>query len=572
MIREFIAYIQPRGAAYTAIYSAFVITIYFSTLDFLFYQLRIWEDYNYGYIIPLVVLYLIWEKRDLLSATPGILSYAGLAFAAAGLGLFWIGELGGELFMQYISLWMVISGLVWMHLGWKKLQIILFPIAFLLTMFPLPHFITASLTLNLKLISSKLGVMALQALGHTAYREGNIIDLGFTQLQVVDACSGLRYLIPLIVLGILVAYFYRSAWWKKVLVILSAIPISIVINGMRIATVGLLYPVWGPMVAESFFHDFSGWIIFIISLGFLLGEMWVLKKIFPEKEFSSEKSLEFKVEGKPRFNVEDAKPKAETGGNALAKAGESKAEVNPPQVTQPIADDSPHKPETINLKPVPFSLRTLFQPPQFVVAVVLLAATLAAAHGIEFREKVAPAKSFAEFPMQLGEWVGRRDVMEQKFIEALHLDDYVTVDYANGSKAVNFYTAYYQSQRKGESIHSPETCLPAGGWEFKNVGSVALPLKASNGALMRVNKAFMIKGNAKQLSYFWFPQRDRVLTNAWELKWFNFWDALMRQRTDGALVRLITPVYPNEDVPQAEARLTAFTREIVPVLNEFLPK
>ena len=87
-----------------------------------------------------------------------------------------------------------------------------------------------------------------------------------------------------------------------------------------------------------------------------------------------------------------------------------------------------------------------------------------------------------------------------------------------------------------------------------------------------VNRAVMEKGASKQLSYFWFPQRDRVLTNAWELKIYNFWDALTRQRTDGALVRLITPVYPNEDVAQAEARLTAFTQAIVPVLSEFLPK
>jgi EpsI family protein len=162
--------------------------------------------------------------------------------------------------------------------------------------------------------------------------------------------------------------------------------------------------------------------------------------------------------------------------------------------------------------------------------------------------------------------------MEQKFIDGLHFDDYIIVDYVNGGHAVNFYTAYYESQRKGESIHSPETCLPGSGWEFKSAGSVTLPLTSRDGKPMRVNKAFMEKGNYKQLSYFWFPQRDRVLTNAWELKWYNFWDALTRQRTDGALVRLITPVYPNESVEDADKRLVVFTREIVPVLNENLPK
>jgi EpsI family protein len=101
---------------------------------------------------------------------------------------------------------------------------------------------------------------------------------------------------------------------------------------------------------------------------------------------------------------------------------------------------------------------------------------------------------------------------------------------------------------------------------------VTLPLKSRDGKPMRVNRAFMEKGVTKQLSYFWFPQRDRVLTNLWEIKLYNFWDALTRQRTDGALVRLITPVYPNESTEDADRRLTAFTREIVPILNEFLPK
>ncbi len=89
---------------------------------------------------------------------------------------------------------------------------------------------------------------------------------------------------------------------------------------------------------------------------------------------------------------------------------------------------------------------------------------------------------------------------------------------------------------------------------------------------MPVNRAFMAKGDVRQLSYYWFPQRDRILTNAYQLKLYNFWDALTRQRTDGALVRLITPVYSNEDVGQADARLIAFTRAIVPALSEFLPQ
>lgn len=154
----------------------------------------------------------------------------------------------------------------------------------------------------------------------------------------------------------------------------------------------------------------------------------------------------------------------------------------------------------------------------------------------------------------------------------MDLNDYVIVDFTNGDgKEVNFYTAYYESQRKGESIHSPETCLPGSGWEFRQAGGTSIPVAYNGSNRMPVNRAYMVKGDYRQLSYYWFPQRDRILTNAYQLKLYNFWDALTRQRTDGALVRLITPVYEDEEVADAEKRLVGFAREIVPVLKEFLP-
>ena len=136
---------------------------------------------------------------------------------------------------------------------------------------------------------------------------------------------------------------------------------------------------------------------------------------------------------------------------------------------------------------------------------------------------------------------------------------------------MDFYVAYYDSQRKGESIHSPETCLPGSGWEFKQAGRARVSL-AEPGRSIKVNRAIMEKSGYRQLAYFWFPARGRILTNAWELKIYTFWDSLTRQRTDGALVRLITPVLQGEQVADAEKRLQDFTRQIVPMLNDFLPQ
>jgi EpsI family protein len=231
------------------------------------------------------------------------------------------------------------------------------------------------------------------------------------------------------------------------------------------------------------------------------------------------------------------------------------------------------EPKTSNLKPeTQRGLWAFLSPPQFIVAVILLGATLAFSHGIEFREKIPVKKSFDQFPLEINEWSGTRETMEQQFIDRLDFSDYVIVNYKDkGRKDINFYVAYYESQRKSESIHSPETCLPGSGWEFREAGAINIPLVKSNLPSIKVNRALMIKPEANELVYFWFPTRGRILTNLYQLKIYTFWDALTRQRTDGALVRIITPIYQNEQMHDAEERLRGFTKEIVPVLEEFIP-
>jgi EpsI family protein len=211
----------------------------------------------------------------------------------------------------------------------------------------------------------------------------------------------------------------------------------------------------------------------------------------------------------------------------------------------------------------------LFQP-VFVAAMIVLGATFALSHGVEFRNKVPIARPFSEFPMQVGEWRGTPEIMEQKFRNVLYFSDYIMADYVNaGGRAVSLYVAYYQDQRKGEAVHSPETCLPGGGWEFKEAGDTRISLGGA--ASMTVNRAFMEKDGSKQLTYYWFPKMGRVLTKLYQLKLYTFWDSLTRQRTDAALVRIITPVYPGETLEASEKRLQEFTREIVGVLGGFIP-
>ncbi len=500
------------------VYSLLVFGIYSSSIQWLIFHDWKRDDYSYGILIPFIVLYLIWEKRQQISGIVSKPSWMGSLFLILSLSLFWLGELGGEFFITYFSLWLSIASLCLIYFGWDKLKVFLFPLLFSLSMFPLPAFLNNRITIYLKVVSSKLGVMMMQFYGMSAFREGNIIDLGFTQLQVVDACSGLRYLFPMIVLSILIAYYYRSYLWKRLIIVLSSIPLTIISNSLRIALTGILSEKFGSKAVEGFFHDFEGILIFMLTLGVLLLEIWVLRKIFPEPEI-------------------------------LEKSAHEETEVIP-----------------ATGKIISF-LRT----PQFIVSVLLLGGTLGFSQGIEFREAVPMNQAFSEFPMKIGEWVGHRQILEAKFIEELDFTDYVMAEYTNESKKpVSFYVAYYASQRKGESIHSPASCLRGGGWQFKEAGGSELTLK--DNTFLPFNRAIIEKKPVKQISYYWFPSRDRVLTNIYQLKWFNFWDALTRQRTDGALVRVITLVYPDEDVNAAEMRIKEFIRDINPTLTNFLPQ
>jgi exosortase D (VPLPA-CTERM-specific) len=528
---------KSRAVWYRAIYGFLLAIIYFPSYDWL---IRVdWprEDYNYCYLIPFVLLYLIWEKRSQWLNEASMPSWGGLFVLLPGLLLFWFGDLAGEFFTLYISSWLVIVGLLWLHVGWKKIKIMAFPLFVSLFLFPLPNFINTKLTFNLKLISSEIGIKLIQLLGMSAYREGNIIDLGFTQLQVVDACSGLRYLIPLFLMGVLVAYFYRAALWKKLIIVFSTIPLSIITNSLRIALTAILYPFLGPAAAEGFFHDFSGWAIFMVSLAAILTEIWILGKIMPRPDegFMKKKGTAEIRDGVNSENLEKHDLALETK-----------------------------------------NARAFFTQPQFIIAVAILAATLAATlavHSIvDFREKVPIRRPISQFPLVIGGWEGKRQFLAQEFIDVLQFSDYTSIDYLKqDSLPVSMYVAYYESQRKGRSIHSPETCLPSSGWIFQQAGTRTIPLSGQNPSSITVMRAIMEKSGTRQLIYFWFNQRGRILTNPYQMKFYNVWDALVLKRTDGALIRVISPVASVEKIEDTEKRLQSFMRDIMPLLNEYIP-
>ena len=341
------------------------------------------------------------------------------------------------------------------------------------------------------------------------------------KLQVVEACSGLRYLFPLMAVGLIVAYLYRAPFWKRALVFLSTIPITVMMNSLRIGLTGIAVEYWGMEVADDFLHYFEGWVVFMVSLALLLGMVWLLTHVGRDRRpFGEVFSLDF--------------------------PGPMPAEL---------------------------ARRDRRLPAPFVATLVVLLAAAVGATALPEREEVAPPRAaFEQFPMQLGSWQGRPGRMEQMYIDVLKFDDYVQANYVGpAGEPVNLYVAWYASQRKGESAHSPRTCIPGGGWRIVSLEDRTVPGATVNGQPLRVNRTVIQKGDDRQLVYYWFQQRGRVITNEYLVKWYLFTDAVMRNRTDGALVRLTTMVPQASSLEEADRRLGAFAAVLAGELGRFVP-
>jgi exosortase D (VPLPA-CTERM-specific) len=507
--------------------------MYADSLAFLFRHWMGSEDYSHGMFVPLVSLFLIWQARHHITEAGTKNSGWSLAVISAGLFLYWIGEFATLYFLQHVSLWIVIVGLVISLIGVQGARTIAFPLAYLLISIPLPVFVYASLSSQLQLWSSALGVGFLQLVGVTAFREGNVIDLGPVQLQVIEACSGIRYLLPLTSLALLCAYLYKDKMWKRVVIVLSSVPISIMVNGFRIGMIGVLVEWYGQGAAEGFYHLFEGWVLFMASLGLLILEMCVLARIRAKGD---------RLSFLDRFTWTHRS-----------------ADLPPVATFQPLRSSS--------------LSNGYFPGPAYLCSVALLIPVAFASTLIVEREEVPqPRAMFVDFPMQLDGWLGTSLALEKQYIDALHFDDYVLADFRFGEgQPVNLYVAYYQSQRKGQSAHSPQSCLPGGGWEISSFNSVDLPANSGMVRSLHANRALIQRDSQKQVVLYWFKQRDRILSNEYLLKMYLFWDAMSRGRTDGALVRIASLVGPGETENVVDQRLLRFVSTIEPELARYVP-
>ncbi|MEL6477457.1 MAG: VPLPA-CTERM-specific exosortase XrtD [Pseudomonadota bacterium] len=482
-------------------------------------------EYSHGPLIPVISGYLFLRQLKTVAPNRGpvVDRWPGVVVMIAALLLGMLGNVTQIEKIVGLAIIIWAGGLVLVSFGWERGKQFWPPVLHLAFMLPLPFFLYWKTSIALQLISSEIGVAVIRLMEIPVFLDGNIIDLGTYKLHVAEACSGLRYLFPVMSFTYIFAVLYQGSYWHKGILLLSAIPIAILMNSLRVGIIGVLVDAYGIEMAEGFMHYFQGWAVFICCILLMIGLARVLQRLAGDRRTLAQVlDVDTSGLGPQMARVRDIRPSRALLGclAAFAVAG---------ALWSPLS-----QPEAREIQRDPFIL----------------------------------------FPNQLGEWNSHaRHELPADITAALRADDYLSAAYfREGARApVDLFVAWYKNQSTADGIHSPEVCIPAGGWEMSEIEVTAIPLTVEGLQMsVPVNRAIIQKGLSRQLVYYWFDQSGRRMTSDYLAKLYVLWDALETGRTDGALVRLVTPIGPSEPVENADARLQDLMAETLPVLDGFI--
>jgi exosortase D (VPLPA-CTERM-specific) len=334
-------------------------------------------------------------------------------------------------------------------------------------------------------------------------------------LEVVEACSGIRSLMTLVTLGLVLWYFTREKtrfdWVRAVILMLSAIPIAIITNAGRVTSTGVLTYYYGKQSADGFSHKLSGWLVYLVALVLLMGLNFIIK----------------------RFQSRESRVESE------------------------------------NPLPTPYSLLPTVSLP--ILLVVLLTSALFINWFEQRGEEIVQRAPLREIPAQLGGWTQKgSDVRFSEQTESvLRTSDYVMREYIDSQgRFANLYVGYYASQRTGATYHSPQNCLPGAGWEMKQPELVEITIPS--GKNFTANRYIIENGNTKAVMIYWYQGRGRAVASEYSDKIYTVLDSVLRRRSDGAMIRVMSSVGSSEtEALQTALDLSSQTAEI---LSRFVPE
>lgn len=530
VLRENISQASPRfaGVSIWGVFwfgiAALAAAIFFS--DGIDALLIAWQlpEYSHGPLIPILSGLLFLRQLKEVPPHPGAISdrWVGVLVIFGSVVLGTLGQLANipDIVAYALIIW--VGGILLVSFGWKTGKHFWPPVLHLVYMLPLPDTLYYKISTHLQFISSELGVWFLQLLSIPVFLDGNIIDLGVMKLHVAEACSGLRYLFPILSFSYIFAVLYKGPMWHKAVLLISAAPITIFMNSVRIAIGGFLVNYFGVEWLEGFSHFFEGWVVFIacIAILFLLARVMLF---FQPEKMGLVEALDLETDG-------------------------LWTQAKRVRLLQPSA--------------------------AMITSAALLGVALLTWKTLPDRNNlVIERESFSSFPRTFNDWQqsGPHRPLEPGTEQVLGADDYlnVTLRRAN-TPEVGLFMAWYANQSNG-GVHSPEICLPGAGWEIAWLERTDIAAQLQSPTEFNINRAIIQKGETRMMVYYWFEQKGRRVAWDFAAKFWLMVDGIKTGRTDGGLVRLTTLISRDETDAEAEARLMGILTSLQDSLPKFMP-
>ena len=484
------------------------------------------ENYSHGLLVPFVIGIIIWsEWNDLEALTRKSSPVAGGIVCLTALLMLAAGVLGAELFATRISMVLMLAGVLIYLFGRRIISGLAVPFALLLLSIPIPQILFNKVAFPLQILASKMAVWGIRMFDVPTLRSGNVIDIlpaGASQpisLEVVEACSGIRSLMTLITLALVLAYFTRRRrgkglggfsmpdLWRALVLMICAVPVAVITNAGRVTTTGLLTYHYGKQAAGGTSHDASGWIVYLLALVLLILIDLVLIRVFSDR------------------------------------AG--------------IHDE-------ISAVPARYTARSVLP-----LIVLLTTGGIGIAWLNNRGEVEVPRQSLSELPVKLGNWEAKgSDIRFDGRVEGvLGTTDYVMREYASpDGRIANIYVGYYSSQRTGATYHSPQNCLPGAGWVMSEPGIIEI--STPDGRYFNADRYIVENGTFRQVMIYWYQGRGRTEASEYIDKFLTIRDSILRRRSDGALVRVMTTA---DDIPAATRAAADLSARLAEDLNAFVP-
>lgn len=466
------------------------------------------DDYTHGFLVPLISLYIVWRKGGALLETraePAI-AYGAIVMALAGIILV-AGKLGSIVVLEELSIPLMLAGLVLILAGPLFLKALWFPIAYLLFMVKMFGEGSDKFHWPFQIIASNIGVWVLQTVGIPAYKEAQYIQLPNIVLEVASACSGLRFLVSIIAIGIPLAWLTQNSWARRIGLVVFAIFIAVLANGARVALIGV-WAFYGGEVVHGPMHVFQG--MFVAWIGFIA--------LFAGAWFLSGK---------------------DSG-----------------------------KPETRAMKPTEFARGILARissnarwKAACVTALVILTMTLGA-YWLYRTSPASLASPLSTLPERLGEWTASSEPAADSLIATGGVEEFARI-YTKGDMAFRVYLSYYDEQAQGHEMVNYRNS-----WKLhKNERTTALKETGTSG---EVNVALLKKDDDRKFAMFWYQMEGKVMARRLHVKLWTMWKALSDRNTSGAVVILSTPVQDTGDMTFLEKDASELAGLLIPAVTDLV--